>query len=193
MPRSGRRPGASDARGQILAAARASFGERGFDRTTIRGVAGAAGVDPALVHHYFGTKADLYAASIDVPIRPADLMAMVVDGPPGEIGERLARLFFTVWENPASREPFLAMLRGALGGNEQGTAGFREFITQGVLSRLAPAVGGTSPELRLELAVSHLVGIAVVRYVVGVPPLDALDPEEIIELVAPRIQSYFDG
>ena len=192
MARSGRRPGETSTREDILAAARTSFGERGFDRTTIRGVAGEANVDPALVHHYFGTKADLYAAAIQVPIGPAALVSAVADGPRPQMGERIARLFFTVWENPESREPFLAMLRGALGGNEQGTSGFREFITHGILGRLAPVLGGDRPDLRLQVAVSHLVGIAVLRYVVGVAPLDDLDAEEIIALVAPRIQSYLD-
>jgi AcrR family transcriptional regulator len=192
MARSGRRPGETSTREDILAAARAAFGERGFDRTTIREVARAANVDPALVHHYFGTKADLYASAIQVPIGPGALVSALADGPREQMGERIARLFFTVWENPESREPFLAMLRGALGGNDQGTAGFREFIMHGVLGRLAPALGGNRPELRLQVAVSHLVGIAVLRYVVGVAPLDDLDAEEIIAMVAPRIQSYLD-
>lgn len=190
MARSGRRPGDSSTRDRILAAARAAFGESGYDRATIRGIAREAGVDPALVHHFFGTKAELYAAAIEIPIGPAAMVGSILDGPRAELGVRIARLFFAVWEDPASREPFVAMLRGALGGNDQGTAGFRKFVTRSLVGRLAPAIGGDDPEVRLELAVSHLVGIAVLRYVVGIPPLSTLPPDELIAHVAPRVQSY---
>jgi AcrR family transcriptional regulator len=176
----------------ILSAARTAFGEVGYDRATIRGIAGSAGVDPALVHHYFGTKADLYAAAIELPVSPRRFVPQVLAGDRRDRGERVARAFFTIWEDPKSREPFLAMLRGAVVGNEKGTAAFREFMSHGVLSSAEKELRGRHARLRLELALSHLVGIAVLRYVVGVEPIARMDVDEIVSRVGPVIQGYLE-
>jgi AcrR family transcriptional regulator len=193
MARSGRRPGDSGTREAILAAARAAFGELGYDRATIRHIAGQAGVDPALVHHYYATKADLYATAIDIPLAPSAVLPLMLAGDRAEFGERITRMFFSVWESPKAREPLLGMLRGAFGGHDPGTAGFREFVTSGLVGQVAAAVGGPSAELRVELAVSQLVGIAVLRYVVGVEPLASADVDKVVALVAPRIQGCLDA
>jgi AcrR family transcriptional regulator len=189
MARPGRRPGDTNTREEILVAARTAFGELGFDRATIRAIADAAGVDPALVHHYFGTKADLYAAAIAVPLAPSKLIPELFAGDPSELGKRITAMFFFVWENPESREPLLAMLRGAFGGNEQGTVGFRQFILHGLLGRVMETMTGSDIELRVELAMSQLVGVAVLRYVVRVEPLASADVSGLIDRLAPRIQS----
>src|SRR5918912_3213202 len=99
-PPRGRRPGAPDTRATILDAARALFAERGFAGTTIRGVASAAGVDAALVHHYFGTKDDLFLAAMELPVDPRRVLAPALTGDVGAAGERLLRAFLSMWDDP---------------------------------------------------------------------------------------------
>ncbi len=192
MARTGRRPGGEDTRGSILAAARSEFATKGFHRATIRGIAGEAEVDPALVHHYFGNKDDLFAASIDLPMRPDEIaQAVLIDGPESA-GRNITTLFFSVWENPETRDPLLAMLRGAF-TTEHGALILREFFGTAMLGRVAPHIDGPDAELRVSLAVSHLIGVAVLRYVIGFPSLEEATVEELIDTLAPHIQVYFTG
>ncbi|MGH8950135.1 MAG: TetR family transcriptional regulator [Acidimicrobiia bacterium] len=189
MARTGRRPGSEDTRGRILAAARTEFGAKGFHQATIRGIAAEAGVDPALVHHYFGNKEDLFGLSIDLPLRPSDVIdAMLGDGIESA-GRNITTLFFTIWENPQTRDPLLALLRGAI-TTEQGAEVLREFFGTAVLSKVAPLIGGTDAELRVSLAISQLIGVAVLRYVAGFPTLRSVQVEKLVETLAPRIQAY---
>ncbi len=188
--RPGRRPGDQDTRTVILTAARTAFSDLGFDGATIRHIAAGAGVDPALIHHYFGSKADLYATAIRAPFTPSELIASIVAGGVDGMGRRLAETFFGIWEDPVSREPMLAMLRGAVTGNETATRAFREFLNQGLVAMLEPELTGGRRRERIEMALAHLVGIAVVRYVVGVEPLASLPAEDLIEMVSPRLQGY---
>lgn len=192
MVRTGRRPGDSATRDQILAAARATFGEVGYDRATIRQIASVAGVDPALVHHYFGPKSELYAAAIDIPLSPRDIADTVIGAGMTGAGERMTRLFFSIWDIPEAREPLLAMLRGALGGNDQGVEAFRQFIEHGLLPRLAPVVAASNRELRVTAAAAHLVGVAIARHVVGIEPIASASLDDLVALIGPRIQSYFE-
>jgi AcrR family transcriptional regulator len=190
MARTGRRTGGVDTRGQILAAARSEFAAKGFHLATIRGIAGSAGVDPALVHHYFGSKEDLFGASIDLPLRPTEVADVVFADGPAAAGRNVTRMFFTVWENPGTRDPLLAMLRGAL-TTEQGATTLREFFGTAMLGKIAPRIDLPDADLRVSLIASHLVGVAVLRYVVRFPPLEAVDVDALIDLLAPRIQTYF--
>ena len=190
MGRTGRRPGREDTKGSILAAARAEFGARGYHQATIRGIAAGAGVDPALIHHYFGSKDDLFAASIDLPLRPAEIAETILAGGLESAGRNITTLFFTVWENPATRDPLMAVLRGAF-GTEQGAAVLREFFGTAMLGRVAPQIGGPDAELRASLAVSHLIGVAVLRYVVGFPALVKVPVAQLVDTLSPRIQAYF--
>ncbi|MFI5984329.1 TetR family transcriptional regulator [Streptomyces sp. NPDC051555] len=174
---------------RIRLAARSEFADRGYDKTSVRGIAKAAGVDPALVHHYFGTKDDLFAATIEMSVDPALVVPAVVgDGPDG-IGERLARYFLGIWENPASRAPLLAVVRSAL-THEAAAKVLRELILRRVLERVAADLKVPDPTFRAELAASHMVGIAILRYVVQVEPLASADAEDIVALVAPTLQRY---
>ncbi|MDJ0384901.1 TetR family transcriptional regulator [Streptomyces sp. G-G2] len=174
---------------RIRLAARSEFAERGYDKTSVRGVAKAAGVDPALVHHYFGTKDDLFAAAIEMSMEPALVVPLIVgDGPDG-IGERLARYFLGIWENPVSRTPLLAVIRSAL-THEAAARVLRRLILRRVLERVAADLDVPDPTFRAELAASHMVGIALLRYVVRVEPLASADPEDIVRLVAPTLQRY---
>jgi AcrR family transcriptional regulator len=193
MARTGRRPGNTATSDEILEAARTLFGDLGFDKTTIRGIAGAAGVDPALVHHYFGTKADLYAAAISVPIAPSTVTRHILADGIEHAGRRIAETFITVWEDPAAREPLLGMIRGAMGGHDAGSAAFREFITAALLHPIAAQINAPDARLRAELAAAQLVGMAILRYVVEVEPLATAPPDAIIDQIAPRIQQYLSG
>ena len=192
MARTGRRPGRVDTRANILSAARSEFGAKGYHQATIRSIASEAGVDPALVHHYFGTKEDLFAASIDLPLRPTELADTVFADGVELAGLRITTLFFTVWENPETRSPLLAMLRGAF-GTEQGAEILREFFGTAMLGRVADRIGGTEAELRVSLAVSHLIGVAMLRYVFGFPSLRDVTVDQLVNAIAPRIQSYLDS
>lgn len=188
----GRRTGSPDTKSEILTAAREVFGESGYRQATVRAIAGRAGVDPALIHHYFGNKERLFAASISLPFPPARMVGEVFEGGVDGAGERLARVFFTVWENEEARASLLGILRTAMGGDERGVKAFREFLLEELKKRIAPLIGEPDAELRALAVASHLVGIAIVRYVVQIEPLASASIDEIIDLVAPRLQSYVE-
>ncbi|HEY9439430.1 MAG TPA: TetR family transcriptional regulator [Streptomyces sp.] len=178
-----------DARTRILEAARTEFAERGYDKTSMRGVAKAAGVDPALVHHYYGSKDDVFTAAIEVSFEPALVLPAILGGPGDDLGERLARYFIGVWENPASRKPLLAIIRSAL-THETAASLLRGFVLSRMLERVAAELDVPDPTFRAELAASHMIGIAILRYVVKTEPLASADPETIIAMVAPTLQRY---
>ncbi|MER6581120.1 TetR family transcriptional regulator [Nonomuraea sp. NPDC001023] len=186
--RPGRRPGSADTRGEILTAARRVFAEKGFDKATVRGIAREAKVDPALVHHYFETKEGMFAAAMQLPITPDEVVPLLLDGPREEIGERLVRMILRVTAEPATREPMIALMRSAL-TNEQAAAMFREFITNALLFQVADRLG--VPHLRIEAAFGQMYGVIMGRYVIQLEPLASADPEELVELIAPTIQRYF--
>jgi AcrR family transcriptional regulator len=187
----GRRPGAADTRGEILAAARAEFAAKGYDSTSVRAIARHAGVDPALVHHYFGTKEKVFVAAMALPFDPAERLPQVLDGDPAQLGERLVRTFLGIWAEPDFRAPMLGMLRSAFTG-EQGAKLLREFVGSALLGRIVQAIGPIDP-LRVQTAVAQMVGVAILRYVVRLEPLASADPEEIVALVAPTVQRALLG
>lgn len=192
MARRGPRTGDVDTRGDILEAARDAFAARGFHAATIRSIAAAADVDPALVMHYFGSKSQLFAASLDIPLPVEGVESIVLaDGIDGA-GRAIAATFFGIWEVPHRRAGLLAMLGGAF-TNETAAAALREFITEAIIRRVAAHVDEPDAEQRLALVASHLVGIAIMRYVVGFEQLRDVDVEELIDLVSPRLQSYLTG
>ncbi|MEU3398931.1 TetR family transcriptional regulator [Streptomyces filamentosus] len=180
---------APGARERILETARAEFAERGYDKTSVRGIAKAAGVDPALVHHYFGTKDEVFAAAIEVSFEPALVVPAILDGPREEVGERLARFFVGVWENPATRAPLLAVIRSAV-THEAAATVLRNFVLRRLLEPIAAGLAVPDPRLRAELAASQMIGIVILRYVVRVEPLASADPERIVADVSPTLQRY---
>ncbi|MFE1173487.1 TetR family transcriptional regulator [Streptomyces sp. NPDC058773] len=180
------------ARERILAAARTEFAARGYDKTSIRGIAKAAGVDAALVHHYFGTKEQVFAAAIELTVAPALTMPDALAGGGADVGERMARFMFGIWENPVSRPALLAIMRSAL-TNDTAAAVLRGLIERRMLQRVAGELDVPDPEFRVQLAAGHLIGIAVLRYVIKMDPVASADPEEIIAMVAPTLQRYLTG
>jgi AcrR family transcriptional regulator len=188
----GRRPGGPDTRGQILSAARESFAHKGFGGTTIRAVAGAAGVDPALVHHYFGSKDDLFLAALEIPVDPRALVPQVFDpGVPGA-GERLIRLFLSVWDDPATRLPLVAIVRSSLVSETPETL-LRQGILRMVLEPMRRALPPEEAERRVQLVISQMVGLVVARYLLALEPLASMPAEDVVAWVAPTLQRYLDG
>jgi hypothetical protein len=143
-----------------------------------------------LVHHYFGNKEDLFAASIDLPLRPAEIAETLLADGLESVGRNITTLFFTVWENPETRDPLMALLRGAF-STEQGASVLREFFGTAMLGRVAPQIGGPDAELRASLAISQLIGVAVLRYVIGFPALVKVPVAQLVDTLSPRIQAYF--
>ncbi|GAA3843127.1 TetR family transcriptional regulator [Streptomyces phyllanthi] len=195
-PRRRGRPSRTDsadapaARDRILDAAREEFSERGYDKTSVRGIAKAAGVDSALVHHYFGTKEQVFEAAVEVAFSPVLVVREeVVEGPLDGVGERMTRAIFGLWENPATRVPLLAIVRSAV-NNEAAAAVFRRLVSSQLLYRIARKLDLPDPELRAELAAAQLVGTAMLRYVIKVEPLASADPEQIIARLAPVVQAH---
>ena len=185
-----RRPGNADVtRHQILEAARASFAEAGFDRATMRAIAGRAGVDPALIHHHFGTKESLFAAAHRLP-DPRTALEPILTGPTPEMGERLGRFYLQLAATPDS--PILSLLRAAA-TNESAARMLREFIEHGFLGAAEDLLPYDRPRLRLALCATHLIGVVVGRWIVAVPEMAEPDLDELVGLLAPELQRYLTG
>ncbi|MFI6129149.1 TetR family transcriptional regulator [Micromonospora sp. NPDC051141] len=191
--RTGRRPGNPDTREAILAAARGAFAERGFDATAIRTVAAAAGVDPALVHHYFGAKEDLFRAALAFPVDPARLLPTVLAGGPEGIGERLVRTFLEVWDSPVGAAG-VALLRSAV-SNEWTARLLREFLVTQVLRRVLDHLEVDPAELPLRggLVATQLAGLALTRYVLRLEPIAGAEPATLVAAAGPTVQRYLTG
>ncbi|KAB1156424.1 TetR family transcriptional regulator [Micromonospora sp. DSM 115977] len=191
--RTGRRPGNPDTRQAILDAARAAFAERGFDGASIRAVAAAAQVDPALVHHYFGSKDRLFLAAMHAPVDPAELLPRVLAGDRAGLGERLVRTFLGVWDSPAGTAG-VALLRSAV-SNEWTARLLREFLVTQVLRRILDQLDVDPAELPLRgsLVASQLIGLAVMRHVVRLEPVASAAPETLVAAVGPTVQRYLTG
>lgn len=189
MARAGRRPGQTETRERILGAARAKFAEQGYDGATVRSIATAAGVNPALVHHFYGSKQQLFVSAMNLPFNPATVLPEILHGPPDAAGRRLVRMFLRLWESPDVRSPLLALLRSAT-TNERAVTMLRQFLTSAVLSEVATRLG--VPPLQASAAAAQMVGIALLRYVIEIPPLVSASEDEIVDLVAPVIQHYLE-
>lgn len=188
MPRTGRRAGNGGTRQKILAAARAHFGEAGYDAATVREIAVAAGVDAALISHYFGSKQGVFLAAVEFPADPAEFIPRLLEPGLDGLGERLVRFFIETWDTPAG-SPMLAIIRSVV-SSEPAAVALREFVTQEVLGRLAAAIELDRPQLRATLAASQLIGIAMLRYVVKVEPLASARSDEVARWVGPVVQRY---
>ncbi len=190
--RTGRRPGASDTRARVLQAARTSFGERGFDGATIRDIALRAGVDPALVHHYFGSKQQLFVAAMELPFDLALMVSRLLDGPGDELGERFVRLILELWEAPANRSLLLGVVRSA-STDPVAAAMLRRLLAEGPFLALARAIDRPDATFRATLAGSQLIGLAMARYVVAVEPLASMSTEVLVRAMGPTMQRYLVG
>ena len=191
--RRGRRSGSDHSREAILVAARKLFAEQGFDGTSLRQVAREASVDPAMVHHFFKGKDELFASSVELPADPDEVLAGVETLEPEARAEALVRAVVRLWESPA-QPGLVAFVRGTIGSKAK-TALLRETVSRTILSRVMVGVQGPAEEVRLRgnLVATQVVGLMLLRYVIRLEPLASADQEEVVSLVAPTIQRYLTG
>jgi AcrR family transcriptional regulator len=202
-PGPGRRAGESRTREAILEAARRRFGEQGYEGATIRGIAADAGVNPALVHHFYGTKERLFAAAMRLPVVPGEIITKVLGaererlGP--EFGQRLGEILvgtmLRIWDVADIRTAFLGLLRSAA-TTEQGVTMLREFVTSTILAGLAQAAGlGDDAEgrFRATLVAAQVVGLGFARYVLALEPLASATTEDLVAAIGPTMQRYLAG
>lgn len=190
--RTGRRPGKSVTRDAILQAARSRFGELGYDRATIRSIAAEAGVDPALVLHFFGSKQRLFLEVVELPLDPAAILPPLLAGDRRRVGEGLARLFLAVLEEEDARNRWTSVIRAA--ASESAAADvLRELLTERVFAPLAGTLGVEDAQLRATLVGSQLVGLVMARHIVRVEPLASLPSEQLVQAIAPTLQRYLTG
>jgi AcrR family transcriptional regulator len=186
--RPGRPAGEPDTRTAILAAARSLFAELGYDKASIRAIARRAGVDAALVHHYYGTKDELLVAAVRLPFDPGALVLAALENP-DRVGDTLARQFLSLWETPAIRDQMLALARAAL-THPAAADTLRGIITRDSLEPVAARLALPDAPLRAELAGTHLFGLALGRYGLRLEPLASTDPETVATAIGPTLQRY---
>jgi AcrR family transcriptional regulator len=190
--RPGRPAGASDTRERILTSARELFAQNGIDKTSIRAVAAAAGVDPALVHHYYGTKEQLFAAAIHVPIDPMEILRPLRDTPVEKLGYTLLCVLLPLWDSELGKG-FIATIRSLLAGSEVSL--LRSFLQEVIAVEVGTRVDnppGTGL-IRVQFVASQLVGVVVARYIIELDPFKSLPVEQIAETIGPNLQRYLTG
>ena len=187
--RRGRRQGEPVSRDAVLRAAKQRFAVEGYEKTTLRSIANDAHVDPSMVLYLFGSKAELFRESLRLIIDPELLVAALADGE-GDIGTRMVRTYVGIWEHPDTAASMVAMLQSATSNSDAHEA-FRAFMQSYVLTAVSGALGGgEQARLRAMLAATNLVGTAILRYVMQVPPLAALPTHDVVKLIAPSVTRY---
>jgi AcrR family transcriptional regulator len=189
--RRGRRPAGEDTRAALLEAARVEFTERGFDGATVRAIAQRAGVDPAMVNHWFGGKDALFVAVMEIPVNPGEIIHRILDGNPEQIAERILRTFLSVWD--ANGGGALATLVRSVASHEDAARMMREFVGRVVFGRIAAAVAPDRPELRAALCGTQVAGLGLIRYVIRLEPLASADHDTVVTAIAPNLQRYLTG
>ncbi|GAB1815055.1 TetR/AcrR family transcriptional regulator [Mycobacterium sp. MUNTM1] len=190
--RRGRPAGSSGTRDRILDSARKLFARNGIRNTSIRAVAAAAGVDSALVHHYFGTKEKLFAAAVHIPIDPMDIIGQLREMPVDELGYRIPSMLLPLWDSEIGAA-FIATLRSILAGEEISL--FRTFIEDVITVEIGARVDNPpgSGTTRVQFVASQLVGVVMARYILRLEPFASLPPEQIAQMIAPNLQRYLTG
>jgi len=190
--RPGRPAGNSNTRERILDSARDLFARNGIRNTSIRSVAAAAGVDSALVHHYFGTKEKLFAAAVHIPIDPMDVIGPLRDVPIEELGHALPSMLLPLWDSEIGAG-FIAALRSIVAGSEVNL--FRTFIQDVIGVEVGSRVDNPpgSGIVRIQFVASQLVGVVMARYILELEPFASLPPQQIADTIAPNLQRYLTG
>jgi AcrR family transcriptional regulator len=179
-------------RDRILQSAQLLFAQGTYGSTTVRAIAASAGVNPALVIHYFGSKRDLFVASLRLPLQLRDHVAEVLRSDPDGLGERLVRLYLGLWRQPSSRGPLAAMVRSVFSDQEAADA-LGQFLSEQMVGPIVVNLGSDRPQLRIALVASHLVGLVIGRHILGIAALVEADTELLVACVAPVIQRYLTG
>ena len=190
--RVGRPPGPGNTRDAVLDSARRAFAARGYQAASLRAIAADAGVDPGMVRHFFGSKAGLFQAAMQLPIDFEHVVPALLAGGLDGIGERLVRFFLSVFDSAPDRSPFISLIRSAV-SHEESARMLREFMTEQVLGRVAAALDRPGAGLRTALVGSQMAGLVLLRYVLGVEPLASADPETVVAVVGPTVQRYLTG
>lgn len=190
--RPGRPPGPSDTRDRILASARELFARNGIDKTSIRAIATAAGVDGALVHHYFGTKQQLFVAAVEIPVDPLLVLGPLRETPIDELGLKLPSLLLPLWDSEMG-SGLIATLRSLLAGNEVSLV--RSFLQEVVAAEVGTRVDDPpgSGRIRVQFVASQLVGVVMARYILELEPFKSLPVQQVAETIAPNLQRYLTG
>ncbi len=190
--RRGRRAGGEDTRTALLDAAREVFIERGYEGATVRSIAAKAGVDAAMVNHWFGGKENLFAkAVLQLPFDPTALVERLLDGPPEQTGERIARNFVGIWD-ASGGGPFAALVRSVT-SHEGVASAMREFFLNNVFAKIIEGLGVDRVELRASLCASQVIGMGIIRYVVKFEPFASADVDTVAAAVGPNLQRYLTG
>jgi AcrR family transcriptional regulator len=171
----------------ILKAAQALFAELGYERATVRDIAARAAIDPAMVIRYFGSKEALFARATVFDLKLPDLSRTA----PGQLGAALIRHFLDVWEGLGSGS--LTILLRAAASNEEAAEKTRAIFAGQVLPMLAQVADRAELPVRAGLISSQLLGLALCRYVLKVPPVVAMSPAQIVANVGPVLQGYITG
>lgn len=190
----GRRPGGEgDARADILAAARELFARQGYEKASMRAIAARARVDPSLIVHYFASKEGLLRQALTLPVSPAELLDEGLDGvPDDEVGVELVRLVLGTWEQPSVLPRLLSLLRTAISHDLAMTL-LREMLQRTVIASVSRLVDDDSAEQRAALVGSQMAGLALTRYLVRLPALQAMTVDELAGAVGPSVQHYLTG
>jgi AcrR family transcriptional regulator len=198
QPRSGRRAGDSGTRTAILESARQQFAAHGYDGATIRAIAAGASVDPALVHHFYGTKERLFASAMELPVVPSEFIgAALADGarPAGvTVGAHMVATALELWESTEMIGPFQALLRSAV-TSDQAAVMLREFLTEVILVPVANATRGDpgSAPFRAAMVASQMLGLAMARYVLKFAPVVHASRADLVAAIGPTIERYLTG
>jgi AcrR family transcriptional regulator len=191
--RRGRRPAGADTKSALVEAAKEVFTEQGYEGATVRAIAKRAGVDPAMVNHWFGGKEGLFAkAVLQLPIDPATIVAEVTSGDISSVGERVVRRFLTVWDSTGGGQ-FAALIR-SVAGHEMAVEGLRDLFITHIFKKVTDyAAADGDPMFRANLVAAQLIGLGMVRYVARFDPLAKTDIETVVAAVGPTIQRYLTG
>jgi AcrR family transcriptional regulator len=190
--RPGRPPGTSDTRERILTRARELFARNGIGNTSIRSIAAAAEVDAALVHHYFGTKEQLFAAAVQIPIDPMQVIGPLREVPIDQLGLVLPSLLLPLWDSEIG-SGFIATMRSLLAGSDVGL--IRSFLQDVISVEVGSRVDdppGSGP-IRIQFVASQLVGVVMARYILELEPFKSLPVQQVAETIAPNLQRYLTG
>jgi AcrR family transcriptional regulator len=186
------RAGESDARERIVSAAVHEFSEHGYDAATTRAIAARAGVDPASLHHHFGTKADLFAAVVDAPMRPDRAIPAILDGPLEGVGERLVRYVLTTLDEADTGKRAVMLLRAGI-GSKLTTPLLAGYLEKEVVARVAARIGGEDAALRASLVAGQIGGLVIARHILRLPALAQASVDDIAPRAGAAIQTYLVG
>jgi AcrR family transcriptional regulator len=189
VTRTGRRPGSPGTRQKIVAIARRCFATRGYDATSLRSIADEAGVDPALLIHYFRNKEGLFVEAMGLPVRLSEVIGGVDVGSVDQYAETLVRNYLRFVDSERSRNAMLALVRSAV-SNDKAAAMLREFLASELLPIVTSMSDYSDPQLRASLVAAQLVGVAMLRHVIKLSPIAKARPDDLVALVAPVVKGY---